>query len=166
MSATETDTVALRREIGLLRADVQRMQAELDRRDIEQVEIEGAIEYLEHSASTLRYVLGGVITKAIGRTNRYGGKELHDYLYPCDGPMGRPNGAAPVIAWHRPRRRWGQFGSLREMVAIAEANGVRLTSDERRSKEWLVRRLWRARLLPGSVDLHGERLDREASQMA
>jgi hypothetical protein len=61
------------------------------------------------------------------------------------------------------RRRWGQFGTLREMLALAGANGVKLTSDERRSKQWLVRRLWLARLLPGSVDLLTEKIARESA---
>jgi hypothetical protein len=164
MNSTRSTNVAdVQADLDQLRLEVAAINAELSRRDVEQMEIEGAVEYLKSQSNTHHWVLGALIIRVLGRTDtKYGGKELHNALYPCTGPVG-PNSAGYAMTWGRPRRRWSQFGTLREMLALAEANGVKLTSDERRSKQRLVRRLWLARLLPGSVDLLTEKIARETA---
>ena len=157
MSANEAQAIAE------LRAELKAMKAELARRDIEQVEIEGAVEYLQSQSRTHHWVLGALITSLLGRTdNKHGGKDLHDALYPCDGPTGAKSAGHSMI-WQRPDRRWSQFGSMSELVSLAEANGIQLRQRERRYREYLVRRLWAAWLLPGSVDLLTEKIAREES---
>lgn len=136
------------------------MKAELARRDIEQIEIEGAVEYLQTQSRTHHGVLGVLATSVLGRDDKWGGKDLHDELYPCEGPTGA-NGAGRAMTWQRPRRRWSQFGSMSELVSLAEANGVQLRRNERKFREYLIRRLWAAWLLPGSVDLLTEKIARE-----
>jgi hypothetical protein len=54
------------------------------------------------------------------------------------------------VAWSRPKRRWTQFGSSAELRALAARFGI---TTARHTREWLVRELWEARALPGSVAL-------------
>jgi hypothetical protein len=73
------------------------------------------------------------------------------------------NGAAHAITWGRPVGVGASSALFARCWHSPGANGVKLTSDERRSKQWLVRRLWLARLLPGSVDLLTEKIARESA---
>jgi len=146
-----TDTMTERdvqREFAELRRAVLALREELDRRDVEQTELEGVVEYLERECSTQRYVLGSLIARTIGTSDdEHGGKTMHDTLYPDRHPAGF--GQARMVAWRRPARRWTQFGSRSELVALAKEHGI----STRGSRQWLIRDLWEHRLLPGSVAL-------------
>jgi len=147
---TETTTERdVQREVSELRRAVLALREELDRRDVEQMEMEGVVEHLERECSTQRYVLGSLIARMVGTTDdKYGGKTMHDMLYPHQHPAGF--GEAPAVAWRRPARRWTQFGSRSELVALAKEHGI----STRGSRQWLIRDLWEHRVLPGSVALH------------
>ena len=67
VNKTDDEVIAeFGRAIDELRAEVAAMQAEPARRDIEQIEIEGAVEYLERRGHSHHYALGALITNVLG----------------------------------------------------------------------------------------------------
>jgi hypothetical protein len=93
-------------------------------------------------------VLGGLIDRTIGEDDdSYGGKTLHEALYPGHAFGGFRRGEA--IAWHRPVRRSTQFGWKKDLLGIARANGVKVSASD--SRMWIIWKLWDRRLLPGGV---------------
>ncbi len=150
---TERSTAELAVEIAELRQAVLAMREELDRRDVEQMELEGVVEYLIDTDRQLRCVLGALITATIGDCpSKYHGDELLDQLYSghrheagfCQGEY---------LIWSRPKRRWAQFGTRHDVLALADSHGVKV--DRSDAREWIIRKLWRTRplhgLIPGAV---------------
>lgn len=159
MSATTTtngtEVAALRRDVDKLRQTVSAMQADLAQRDEEQMTLEGAVEFMYDRQRILLSVLGSVIKRTFGdRPSEYDGPGLLDLLY---GGERHELGfrQAPAIAWNRPKRRWGQFGSKADLLAAAAEHDVAIPSRTLRAgREWIIRELWKHRALPGSVALH------------
>ena len=149
MTTTTTMTTTERR----LLAEIAEIRAELVRRDIEQVAVENAVEFLHKQERTLRYVLGALVKATLGNDDtRYGGKWMHSDLYP-EPVAGMPFKQAPAMVFERPARRWKQFGSKTELLELAKKVGMK-TNRNRHTAEWLVRDLWDVRALPGSVALY------------
>lgn len=150
MTITETDT-DLRAEVAELRRALLAIQEELDRRDMEQVALEHQVELLDRRAGTLLYVLGavvktlGAVVKTLfGDTAKYNGDAYLDALY--DGPRHEAGfRQARVSAWRIPRRRWAQFGSRKELLALAKQQGVKTSASY--GREWMIRDLWTAGVL-------------------
>lgn len=141
-----------------LRREVDELRAELERRDVEQIAVENAVEFLHSQSSSHLWALGAITLALWGR--RGTGAEVINHLYPHAGPSGA-NGAGNIMVYERPSRRWAQFGSRKELLELAAENGVPMTSRDTYSREGMVRRLWRARVLPGSIALFDEKNARE-----
>jgi hypothetical protein len=146
MTEAEAD-VETRARVYALEAATAELRAEMDRRDLEQIAVESAIELLDRQQSTLRYVLGGLVLATFGRTKDPGLGMIRS-LYP-EKVAGFENMQAPAMVLERPARRWTQCGTKAELIEKALANGV--PSAHRSTREHLVRDLWRRRALPGSV---------------
>ena len=92
-----------------------------------------------------------------------GGDRLMATLYP-------DRGCACHATVHR--TRWStsgphdagtQFGSRRELLELPAASGVPMTSRDTYSREGIIKRLWRALVLPGSIAMFDEQIAREAA---
>jgi len=103
-TTTDTTSPTTDREVAELRRAVLALQEELDRRDLEQAELESVVEHLVDRASTSRRVLAQVIGSVFGDCpSEYGGDKMIADLY---GPKNE-NGwrQTPYVIWHRPQRR-------------------------------------------------------------
>jgi len=69
-------------------------------------------------------------------------------LYPTD--IGEGGGRALAADYRRPERRWDQFGTKKELLALAREHGVKLSRWEVRKRD-LVDRLWEEGVLPGGI---------------
>lgn len=133
-----------------LQRQIDELKAELERRDIEQIAVENAIEFLHRQAGTHHYVLGWVAASVLGRT-KGDGKTIHEMLYP-ESTAGLAFHQARAMVYERPARRWTQFGTKTELKTMATEAGIKLKCWHTRRD--IVEQLWDRRLLPGSVALY------------
>lgn len=155
MSATATnwnERIVTADEVAELRQALLAMREELDRRDTEQIELEGVIEFLLDRDSTHLLVLGAVVQHVLGDRPGQDGHELMNTLY-----RGRRHEAGfrqgQYVIWRRPERRWSQFGRKQDLVDLAAEHEVKVS--QRDSRESIIRKLWSHRALhnklPGCV---------------
>jgi hypothetical protein len=139
-------------EVAELRAAVLAMREELDRRDVEQAEMEGVLEFILERESAVLSVLGRTVSQTFGdRDDEYGGALMLDLLY--SGPRHKAGFRQGTFArWRRPERRWRQYGSRADLVRLAEEAGAAVK--RRDTREGLVRKLWAADALPGGIGPH------------
>jgi len=138
-----SDLAVLRDEVAALRSTVDHLRAELARRDVEQMELEAAFEHEQSKLSAVRCVLRMVVVRTFGdEPSIYGGDKIMELLR-------RPG----LTWWHRPARRWSQFGSRKALLDLAAKHGVNIRRGD--SREWIIRALWQSRAahadLPGGV---------------
>ena len=138
-----TEVAALRDEVAALRSTVDRLRAELARRDVEQMELEAAFEHEQSEMSAVHNVLHMVVMRTFGdEPSIYDGDKMMKLLR-------RPG----LTWWHRPERRWSQFGSRKALLDLAAKHGVNIRHGD--AREWIIRALWQSRAahadLPGGV---------------
>lgn len=143
LATVEETTAALQGEVAELRRAVVALREELDRRDVEQMELEGAMEFTLDSERTLRCVLGALVQAMYGRRSEY-----EEMLYPVPHEAGIRQ--AEYILWRRPERRWSQFGSKQELLDLARKLGARGVAG-RDSRQWIIRKLWSHRSAHGAI---------------
>lgn len=148
MTMTDNDQTVAR-----LAKRIDDLEAELERRDVEQMELEGVVEFLEQRASTHLWVLGWLVNHLCD--DRCAGcrrTDMLDRLY--DAPRDEEHGfrQARFVDWKRPARRWTQFGAKRDLQVLADEAGARARQGDNR--ETLIRGLWREGVLPGGVGPH------------
>jgi uncharacterized protein YwbE len=144
-TANTSDTV----EIRALRREVAELRSLIDERDVEQMQIETAIEYLLSQQSTFLYVLGAVSKCLLGDRKGETGGLFQDMLYKGERhPAGFRQ--ALKLCYTRPERRWRQFGSKTTVTEKAKAHGIKVRSCD--TTRGMIRRLWaESDALPGGV---------------
>jgi len=71
-----------------------------------------------------------VVMRTFGdKPSIYGGDKMMELLQ-------RPG----LTWWHRPARRWSQFGSRKALLDLAATHGVNIRHGD--SREWIIRALW------------------------
>lgn len=138
----------LRNEVAEVARRVDAIDRTLAERDVEQMSLEGAVEHLADRDRTYLWTLG-LVVKALWGDGKGGfGATTLDMLY--DGPRhehGFRQGR--FTTWRRPARRWAQFGSRSELLARASAVGAAVKGDK--TRESIVRALWKVGELPGAA---------------
>ncbi|HEY5012516.1 MAG TPA: hypothetical protein VIK61_07410, partial [Acidimicrobiia bacterium] len=89
----------------------------LDQIDGDLQALEGAVERLLEQQKHLLYELGGLVIDHYGRDSEHLAR-----LYPETDVAGRKARTTP---WHRPSRRWRQYGSKAALVALCKKHGIK-----------------------------------------
>jgi hypothetical protein len=135
--------------LAALERQVEQLGDELARRDVEQIAMEGAIEFLLEGVRKLNtfvhYSARGIVEWLVSPT--YQDAAMHALKPNFNVPERFPT----HCTWRRPKRRWQQFGSLAELRERCETAG--LEWKVRDDRETLIYRLWEYHQLPGSTHL-------------